>query len=86
MQRPVRHAGQLPGVKRIKGACHVARSLNYEDCVCDGLYDLWGSFPELRCPAAPGAPPAGCFPSLGALARIPFWPGDVREVCRQPTC
>ena len=54
-------------------------SLNYEDVVCDGLYDLWGSFPELQA-AAPGQLPAGCFPSLDALSHIPFWQGDVREV------
>ena len=55
-------------------------SLNYEDVVCDGLYDLWGSFPELQAGGPGGAAPAGCFPSLGTLARIPFWHGDVREV------
>ena len=59
----------------MRGVGAALRSLNYEDCVCDGLYDLWGSFPELR-----AAGPAGCFPALTALARIPFWPGDVREV------
>ena len=57
-------------------------SLNYDDVVCDGLYDLWGSFPELQAPDQAGGPhgPAHHFPSLHALRNIAFWEGDAREV------
>ena len=58
-----------------------ACSLNYDDPDSDGLYDLWGSFPELQAPnGAHGGPGEHHFPSLQALRSVPLWQGDVREV------
>ena len=65
--------------------CATCCSLNYDDVVCDGLYDLWGSFPELQtpneAPAGGAHGPSHHFPSLQALRNITFWEGDAREVC-----
>lgn len=54
------------------------RSLNYDDVVCDGLYDPWGSFPELQ----QEGPSRGfsVFPSLADLMTIQPLDGDRREV------
>lgn len=50
-------------------------SLEYEDVVCDGLYDPWGSFPELH-----PFERSHVFPSLADLKAIEFHEGDIREV------
>ncbi|KAK9918746.1 hypothetical protein WJX75_006516 [Coccomyxa subellipsoidea] len=50
-------------------------SLEYEDVVCDGLYDPWGDFPELQ--------PNECsrvFPSLADLRAVQSRENDTREV------
>ncbi|CAL8464074.1 g3609 [Coccomyxa elongata] len=49
--------------------------LEYEDVVCDGLYDPWGSFPELH-----PFERSHVFPSLADLKAIEFHEGDSREV------
>ena len=52
-------------------------SLKYDDVVCDGLYDLRGSFTDLQ----PGSPEQ--FPSLEELRMFIPGPLDEREVCLQ---
>ena len=47
--------------------------------VVDGLYDVWGQFPEIV-EIAPDSGVTKLFPSLEELSRIPFTPGDSREV------
>lgn len=54
------------------------RSLDYREPVCDGVYDVWGKFPELA--AAEGAG----LPSLGDLHSLPARPSDPREVRDSP--
>ena len=57
--------------------CAAPYSLNYEDKVVDGFYDLWGEFTQ----ASDGNRQ---FPSLEALRRIRLPPGDRREVSNLP--
>lgn len=45
----------------------------------DGLYDVWGQFPEII-EIAPDSGVTKLFPSLDELKKIPFTPGDSREV------
>jgi len=47
--------------------------------VVDGLYDVWGQFPEIL-EIAPESGVTKLFPSLEELRRIPYTPGDAREV------
>ncbi|BDA49200.1 probable serine/threonine-protein kinase SIS8 [Coccomyxa sp. Obi] len=49
--------------------------LEYEDVVCDGLYDPWGTFPELH-----PFERSNVFPSLADLKAIEIHEGDSREV------
>ena len=55
-------------------ACTPCGSLGYDELVCDGMYDVWGEFPELT-----GAEGQG-LPRLAELRSLPAWPGDPREV------
>lgn len=45
----------------------------------DGLYDVWGQFPEIV-EISPESGVTKLFPSLEELRKIPFTPGDSREV------
>lgn len=66
---------------KVADECGCACSLEYEDVVCDGLYDPWGDFPELQ--------PNECsrvFPSLADLRAVQSRENDTREVPVQPTC
>ena len=53
-------------------------SLEYEDVVGDGLYDPWGTFPELH-----PFERSHVFPSLADLKAIEYHEGDSREVGHQ---
>lgn len=54
-------------------------SLGWDDTIVDGLYDVWGQFPEIV-EIAPDSGVTKLFPSLEELRKIPFTPGDSREV------
>ena len=54
--------------------CCVTCSLNYDDTICDGVYDVRGDFPEL-CYAG-----GMCFPTLADLKTLQPTPNDDREV------
>lgn len=58
----------------LTGGCLLSCSLDYQDVVTDGFYDLHGDFsPELE---------RDVFPSLAALRALKLNPGDKREVSR----
>jgi hypothetical protein len=61
------------------GALLCGCSLDWDQTVVDGLYDVWGQFPEIL-EIAPDSGVTKLFPSLDELSRIPFTPGDSREV------
>lgn len=50
-------------------------SLEYDDLIVDGVYDIWGEFREFRSPE--GQP---TFPTLMELAALKPGPDDMREV------
>jgi hypothetical protein len=55
--------------------CVWAPSLDYADLVVDGLYDIWGEFPEFR-----SAEGESSFPTLTDLKTLKPGPEDTREV------
>ena len=59
---------------------HICCSLGWDDTIVDGLYDVWGQFPEIV-EISPASGVTKLFPSLEELRKIPFTPGDSREVC-----
>ena len=60
-------------------SCFALCSLGWNDTIVDGLYDVWGQFPEIV-EIAPDSGVTKLFPSLEELRKIPFTPGDSREV------
>ena len=60
-------------------------SLGWDDTIVDGLYDVWGQFPEIV-EISPESGVTKLFPSLEELKKIPFTPGDSREVCLPDLC
>ena len=54
--------------------CTCTCSLNYDEKVCCGFYDIWGEFPE-------ATPDGHTFPSLASLKKLPGRNDDSREVC-----
>ena len=67
-------ARQLNIFADLHGRCLLSCSLDYQDVVTDGFYDLHGDFsPELE---------RDVFPSLAALRALKLHPGDKREVSR----
>ena len=53
--------------------CSGNRSLNYDDLVCNGFYDIWGDFRE-------ATQDDHAFPSLSSLKRLNVTADDSREV------
>lgn len=54
--------------------CTCTCSLNYDEKVCCGFYDIWGEFPE-------ATQDGHTFPSLASLKKLPGRNDDSREVC-----
>ncbi len=66
----------------LTSACAVSMcqscSLEYTEHIVDGLYEVFGDFPEVEELAGPSR-----FPSLDALKRVQTAEGDQREVRRR---
>ena len=66
----------FPAKAPLQSNLYCVCSLDYHDILCDGVYDPRGAFPELQSPST-----RNIFPGLNDLKSIPFWEGDLREVC-----